>query len=105
MASIILQAGDKRLLSANATLMIHDGTIPMVNTDQEAKNGEKWADESRRLRELFYKIYQKRMREVKPRVTIREIEDMCKYDNLIVNFETKCVDYLLSGYLYESLGC
>ena len=44
MASIILQAGDKRLLSANATLMIHDGTIPMVNTDQEAKNGEKWAD-------------------------------------------------------------
>lgn len=77
MGSIILQAGNKRLLSANALILIHDGSF---GYEGEAKNFEKWGEESKRLRMLMYKIYYKRMKEKNSKITLEKIEEYCKSD-------------------------
>lgn len=81
MASIILQAGDKRLLSAHSTLLIHDGTMALG--EMESKSAEKWGEESKRLREMMYKVYQKRMKEINSKITIEKIQQMCIVDNIL----------------------
>jgi len=65
MGSIILQAGNKRLL--------------MPNT--ESKSAESWGRESKRIREQMYQIYYSKMK--KKRITLKEIEKMCEHDNII----------------------
>ena len=78
MGSIILQAGNKRLIMPNSVLMIHDGTAG-VNT--ESKSAESWGRESKRIREQMYQIYYSKMK--KKRITLKEIEKMCEHDNII----------------------
>ncbi len=80
MGSVILQAGDKRYLSTNSMVLIHDGTF---SYDGESKNFESWGEESKRLRNVIYKIYYKRMKEIKPRITIKEIEQLCAIDKIL----------------------
>ena len=84
MASIILQAGDKRLLSPHSVVMVHDGEDAFQG---ESKNMEKWAEEGKRLRNVTYKIYQSRIREKKPKITIAQIEELCKVDNIMTAIE------------------
>lgn len=59
MGSIILQAGNKRLLHPNAVVMVHDGTAGYSGI---AKSFEAWAEYSKVSREQAYKIYAKRSR-------------------------------------------
>lgn len=56
MATIILQAGDERLVYPNATFMVHDGSDSFLG---EAKSFESWGEESKRLRNRMYEIYAK----------------------------------------------
>lgn len=54
MGSIILQAADKRIMTPNARIMIHDGYSSISGTP---KNVEAQASEVSNIRKIFYKIY------------------------------------------------
>lgn len=56
MATIILQAGDKRTVYPNTTFMIHDGSDSFQG---DAKDFESWGEESKRVRQKMYEIYAK----------------------------------------------
>jgi len=57
MGSIILQAGNKRILSPNTYILIHDGTMGI---NSNAKNFESWAEWSKFERKRMYKLYAQR---------------------------------------------
>lgn len=58
MASIILQAADQRVMTANSVLMLHEGTESLV--DALPKSFINWADHAKRAVELMYDIYASR---------------------------------------------
>lgn len=80
MGSIILQAGDNRLVSEDATLMIHDGEESISGI---TKTVEAWAKHATKARQRIYEIYLKGMKTKKPRMTLKKIEDMCAHDCII----------------------
>jgi ATP-dependent Clp protease protease subunit len=79
MGSIIFQAGTKRVLMQNATIMIHDGSD---GYEGDAKSFENWAKDSKRIREVMYKIYYDKIKVKKPKITIKDIESMCAHDTI-----------------------
>lgn len=58
MASIILQAADERIIDQDAYLMLHDGSVGLGDTN--ARDFEKYAEQSKMSRERMYKIYAER---------------------------------------------
>jgi ATP-dependent Clp protease protease subunit len=54
MGSVILQAGDKRLITPNSTVMIHDGSDVAVGTPD---NVLEWAKHGKDICDRMYKIY------------------------------------------------
>lgn len=54
MATVILQAGDERVIHPNATFLVHDGTDYF---EGEAKNFEAWGRNSKKIRNRMYEIY------------------------------------------------
>lgn len=85
MGSIILQAGDMRVVSEDATIMIHDGNDSITG---EAKTVEAWAKQSFKLRKRMYEIYYKSIKAKKPRMTLKKIEKMCMHDYILNAKET-----------------
>jgi ATP-dependent Clp protease protease subunit len=79
MGSIIMQAGDKRVLTENTHFMIHDGSDGYQG---HAKNFEKWAEYSKTVRKKMYEIYYERMKETNKKITLAEIEKMCAFDSI-----------------------
>jgi ATP-dependent Clp protease, protease subunit len=79
MGSVILQAGDKRYLTKNTSVMIHDGTDGYVG---QAKAFESWAKFSKDVRMTMYNIYYERMKIKNPKITLKEIEDLCSHDTI-----------------------
>ena len=75
--SIILQAADKRLLSRNATLMIHYGTCAAEGHKLEV---ERSADEFRRLRIDMEEIYLAQMQKKDKTMTIEKLRGMMQFD-------------------------
>jgi len=84
MGSVIFQAGDKRFLQQNTLMMIHDGSDGYCG---DSKAYEAWAKISKHIREVMYKIYYVNMKEKKPRITLKEIEDMCGHDFIMTSKE------------------
>jgi ATP-dependent Clp protease protease subunit len=80
MGSIIFQAGTKRILMPNATIMIHDGHDGYVG---DAKSFENWAIDSKRVRNIMYNIYYERMKKRNPNITLKDIENMCAHDKIL----------------------
>jgi ATP-dependent Clp protease protease subunit len=80
MGSIIFQAGTKRILMPNSTMMIHDGHDGYVG---DAKSFENWAIDSKRVRNIMYSIYYERMKKRNPRITLKDIENMCAHDKIL----------------------
>jgi len=79
MGSIIFQAGSKRVLLPNSTIMIHDGKDGYIG---DSKSFENWARESERIRQTMYKIYYEQIKKKKSRITLKDIEDMCSHDKI-----------------------
>lgn len=79
MGSVILQAADTRIIAEDCTLMIHDGEEGLFGTP---KTVEAWAKYSKKIRERMYRIYYKRMKVKKKRITMKKIEEMCSHDNI-----------------------
>lgn len=80
MGSIIFQAGTKRILMPNSTIMIHDGHDGYVG---DAKSFENWAVDSKRVRNIMYSIYYERMKKKNPKITLKDIENMCAHDKIL----------------------
>lgn len=79
MGSVIFQSGYKRILMANASMMIHDGSDGYIG---DSKSFENWAKDSKRVREVMYKIYYDKIKEKKSRITLEDIEKMCGHDTI-----------------------
>jgi len=84
MGSVLFQAGDKRLIYPNTTMMIHDGTDGYMG---DAKSFENWAKNSKYVREVMYKIYYSHMKQKKSKIALKDIEDMCSHDRVFTATE------------------
>jgi ATP-dependent Clp protease protease subunit len=80
MGSIIMQACDKRYLTPNCKVMIHDGTFGHYDIP---KSTEAWAEESKKTRQKMYQIYYDGMIKKDKNITLKRIEDMCSHDFII----------------------
>ena len=79
MGSIIFQAADKRILMPNTAVMIHDGSDGYFGSP---KAFQAWAKDSKRVLDVMYKIYYNQMKKKKPRITLKDVEDMCSHDTI-----------------------
>ena len=80
MGSIILQAGDERILYPNATVMIHNGTVSRAGSPKTVENWQKY-DKSMDTR--HEDIYLAKIKEKKPRFTRKQLQDMLEHDTIL----------------------
>jgi len=79
MGSIILQAGDHRVLTENTYLMIHDGS---EGYEGDPKMIERWMEVSKAIRMKMYDIYWRRMKKKNKKLKLFEVEKICAIDTL-----------------------
>jgi ATP-dependent Clp protease protease subunit len=80
MGSIILQAGDERILYPNATVMIHNGTVSRAGSPKTVENWQKY-DKSMDIR--HEDIYLGKIKEKKPRFTRKQLQDLLEHDTIL----------------------
>lgn len=80
MASIIFQAGDERVISANATLMIHIGSDEYP--EDHALNVKRWIKENERIGKQADDILYNRIRQKKPRFKRNKFEEILTFDTI-----------------------
>jgi ATP-dependent Clp protease protease subunit len=85
MGSIIIQAGDYRVVTKHTTTLIHDGTDGYVGTP---KSFEAWGNQSKITRQQSYQIYYEQMVKKNPKITLKKIEEMCSHDTILSAEET-----------------
>lgn len=91
MASIILQAGTRRIIQPNARVMIHYGTWGM---EAHPKIIDQWYREAKKWDKWMEDLYLKRIREAKPRFKKEELIKMLNFDTI---FDArKAVEYGLA---------
>lgn len=79
--SLILQAGDKRLLTRNSTVLLHYGT-PSSNDDHHA-NADRWAEENKRLRGVMEDIYFGQMTKKDPTISREKVQQLLLFDTFM----------------------
>jgi len=79
MGSVIMQAGDFRLLTENTYMMIHDGS---EGYEGDPKMIERWMEVSKAVRMKMYDIFWQRMKQKRKKLRLRDIEQMCAIDTL-----------------------
>ncbi len=97
MASIIFQAGDVRIISPNASVMIHVGSEG-YDTDHPA-NLQRWIKENKRIGEIADNILFKRIREKKPRFTKEKFKDLLVFDTILT--AKQAIEYGLADRIVE----
>jgi ATP-dependent protease ClpP protease subunit len=80
MGSVILQAANKRILSANATVMVHMGDLNL-NFDQ--RDTEANLKEVLRFNEIINEIYLHRIREKNPRYSTNQLKELLSTDRYL----------------------
>lgn len=80
MASIIYQAGDERIISANASMMIHIGDEGY--DDDHPMNVDRWLKENRRIGEIADNILYDRIKEKKPRFKKEKFKELLVFDTI-----------------------
>ena len=80
MGACILQAGDERLISANATIMIHAGQI--ILPEDHVVNVDRWHREYKRINKVYDEIIFKKIKEKRPRFTEKKLTDIMKFDTI-----------------------
>jgi ATP-dependent Clp protease protease subunit len=99
MGSLILQAGDLRVMGPHSVLMIHDGT-EFLHSDSKAV--ENWAKKSAAVRQEMYKVYLEKIRVKKPRFTMKQVEHLCSHDSIFT--PEKCIEYGLADQVLERIS-
>jgi ATP-dependent Clp protease protease subunit len=80
MAAIIVQAGDERLISPSASIMIHVGDEGYDPT--HPKNLEAWVKETKRLGKLADNLLYQQIKKKKPRFAKKAFEDLITFDTI-----------------------
>lgn len=80
MGSWILQASDKRYMTANSTMLLHYGTL---NYEGHTKDFQRWAEESKRLDALMEDTYLERIKEKHPRYTREQLKELISFDKFL----------------------
>jgi ATP-dependent Clp protease protease subunit len=80
MGSIILQAGDERIMSPNSSQMIHYGSLEV---DQHAKTVYKIVDECKRIDKWMEKIYLEKIREKNPLFKLGRLQKLLDHDTFL----------------------
>ena len=98
MGSIILQAGDRRIITKHTFMMIHDGNDGYEGTP---KSFEAWGENSKVTRLQCYKIYREQMRKKNPKITLKQIENLCSHDTI---FDAEqCVEKGLADQIMDEM--
>lgn len=83
MGSYILQAGDKRILAKNSTVMIHEGTLDLP-PNEHPRIVKQWFKYYFDVQEpALNAILMDRIREKHPEFKDRKLEEMCKFDTIL----------------------
>lgn len=80
MATIILQAGDKRLMSENSRFMLHRGEIAL---DDHVTNVERAIKESKDLENKMIEIYLDKIQEIQPDFKTSQLKKLLDFDTYI----------------------
>lgn len=80
MGSIILQAGDRRIMAPNASQMIHYGYLGL---DGHAKTVYKQAEEFKRIDKWMEKMYLQKINEKLPLFKIGRLQKMLDHDTFL----------------------
>lgn len=80
MGACILQAGDERKISANATVMIHAGDMSF--DPDHVKNIERWYKEYKRVGDVYDEIILKKIKEKKPRFQKKTLDQIMLFDTI-----------------------
>ena len=80
MGSLILQAGDERVMGPHSVMMIHDGTEYL---ESDTKSVEAWAKTIKPVREQMYQVYLDRISTAHPRYTLKQVEKLCEHDHIL----------------------
>ena len=81
MGSVILQAGDERILAPNSRIMIHYGTWEPYG--QHSKAVYKWCDEGKKFDAWMRTMYLEKMREKIPDMTEKKLDGMLDFDTIL----------------------
>lgn len=80
MAGIILQAGDERIVSDNATLMIHIGSEGY--DEDHPLNVERWQKEYKRIEKINEDILFEAIKKKHPRFTRKKLKELLIFDTI-----------------------
>lgn len=100
MGAIILQAGDQRIISQNATVMIHEGSTGF--DEDHVKNIERWYKEDQRIGKVCDQILFEKMKEKNPKFTMKKLQQMNIFDTILTAEEA--VKYGLAQKIAEHKG-
>jgi ATP-dependent Clp protease, protease subunit len=78
--SIILQAGDERILSPHSKIMIHMGT---AGYHDHPKILQAWAKESLKVNKEMERVYMKRILEKHPKYKLKDLQKLLDFDTIL----------------------
>jgi ATP-dependent Clp endopeptidase proteolytic subunit ClpP len=85
MGSIILQAADERIMSANSSQMIHYGTLAL---DGHAKTTYKVTEELKRIDKWMEKMYLEKIQEKNPLYKIGRLQKLLDHDTFLTPIQS-----------------
>lgn len=85
MGSIILQAGDERIMAPNSSQMIHYGTWSF---EGHAKTGHKWAKDNERFENWLEKMYLDKIHGKVPDFSLAKLKKMLDHDTFLTATES-----------------
>ena len=86
MASVLLQAGDIRKMSSNATTMLHVGTEALE--ENHPKINRAWIKENDRIEEIIVDILLKKIKKKKPRFQRKKLKELIMFDKILTAEQT-----------------
>lgn len=97
MGSILLQAGDERLLYPNATVMIHNGEVGMHGSPKTVEN---WTNYNKSIDEIHEDIYLSKIKQKKKRFKREDLQKLLEQDTIFTAQEA--VDMGLADEVMET---
>ena len=85
MGSMIIQAGDTRLMAPNAKFMLHYGEWGI---EDHPKIARAWMKEEEKFSRMMEDLYLEKIRENHPRFTRRKLQKMLDFDTILSAEET-----------------
>jgi len=79
--SIILQAGDERLITSRSYIMLHYGEEAYPS--DHPKIVRKWVKRHDEVQDMINKIYLDQIKKKKKRYTLQKLKDMLEFDTIL----------------------